>query len=223
MRSSWPLRVLIGFVTISAILPASTSGQSAPKFGSSEVEVVSESEAIDRGDGSGSYHLVTTATDKSLGISVQHELGTERDGYGEVREEEALRALEGKEELYRGESDPSALGPWSDAALTYAVPFDVDFETDSPSTYHAREKQIKQIVQAVVPNAEVTTRGGSDGRTRATIRLPDVQPANDLAKQFVAIRAALHDAGIGLAKMRIEGMAVAPRESAESSPSPSGS
>ncbi|MEJ2152074.1 MAG: hypothetical protein P8Y29_03755, partial [Gemmatimonadota bacterium] len=190
-----------------------------PEFGSTEVEVVSQSEAVDRGDGSGSYHLVTTATDESLGVSVQHELGIERDGYGEVREEEALRALKGKEELFRGESDPSVLGPWSDAALTYAVPFDLDFWTDSPSTYHARDKQIKQIVQAVVPNAEITTRGGSDGRTRATIRLPDVQPVNELAKQFVAIRAAFHDADVGLAKMQIEGRAVAPHEATESAAS----
>ncbi len=214
MRSGWPLQALMVFVSISA-LPASMYGQVTPEFGSTVVEVVSQSEAIDRGDGSGSYHLVTTATDKSLGISVQHELGTERDGYGEVHEEEALRALEGKEELYRGESDPSALGPWSDAALTYAVPFDLDFWTDSPSTYHARDKKVKQIVQAVVPNAEITTRGGSDGRTLATIRLPDVQPVNQLAKQFVAIRTAFHDAGVGLAKMRIEGKAVAPQEATE--------
>jgi hypothetical protein len=203
-------------------LPVSMNGQTAPEFGSTEVEVVSQSEAVDRGDGSGSYHLVTTATDKALGISVQHELGTERDGDGEVREEEALRALEGKEELYRGESDPSALGPWSDAALTYAVPFDRDFWTDSPSTYHARDKQVKQLVQAVVSNAEITTRGGSDGRTRATIRLPDVQPVNELAKQFVAIRTAFHDAGVGLAKMRIEGKAIAPQTAAQSASSEPG-
>ncbi len=222
MRSGWPLQALITFVSITA-LPVSMSGQATPEFGSTEVEVVSESEALDRGDGSGNYRLVTTATDKSLGISVQHELGAERDGYGEVREEEALRALEGREELYRGESDPSALGPWSDAALTYAVAFDVDFETDSPSTYHARDKQVKQIVQAVAPNAEITTRGGSDGRTRATIRLPDVQPVNELAKQFVAIRTALHDAGVGLAKMRIEGKAIAPQAAAQSVSSEPGS
>lgn len=222
MRSGWPLKALIVFVSI-GVLPASMHGQTTPEFGATEVEVVSQSEAIDRGDGSGSYHLVTTATDKSLGISVQHELGTKRDGYGEVREEEALLALEGKKELYRGESDPSALGPWSDAALTYAVPFDLDFWTDSPSTYHARDKKVKQIVQAVVPNAEITTRGGSDGRTRATIRLPDVQPVNELAKQFVAIRAAFHDAGVGLAKMRIEGRAVAPQEATEGASSKPGS
>ncbi len=221
MRSSWSLQALMVLVSLTA-LPASMYSQK-PEFGSTEVEVVSLSEAVDRGDGSGSYHLVTTATDKSLGVSVQHELGTERDGYGEVREEEVLRALEGKEELYRGESDPSALGPWSDAALTYAVPFDLDFWTDSPSTYHARDKQVKQIVQAVVPNAEITTRGGSDGRTQATIRLPDVQPVNELAKQFVAIRAAFHDADVGLAKMRIEGKAVAPPEATESASSEPGS
>lgn len=222
MRSGFPLQALITCVSISA-LPVSTHGQSTPEFGSNEVEVVSQSEAVDRGDGSGSYHLVTTATDESLGISVQHELGTERDSDGEVREEEALRALQGKEELYRGESDPSVLGPWSDAAVTFAVPFDVDFDTDSPSTYHAREKQIKQIVHAVVPNAKVTTRGGSDGRTLATIRLPDVQPANQLADQFVAIRAALHDASVGLAKMRIEGKAIAPQAAAQSASSEPGS
>lgn len=222
MRSGWPLQALIILVSIST-LPASMHGQTTPEFGSTEVEVVSQSEAVDRGDGSGSYHLVTTATDKSLGISVQHELGTERDGYGEIREEEALRALEGKEELYGGESDPSALGPWSDAALTYAVPFDLDYHTDARSNYRARDKQLKQIVETVVPNAQITTRAGSDGRTSATIRIPDVETADQLAKQFVGIRVALCEAGLGLAKMRIEGKAVAPRESAEPPPSQDGS
>lgn len=222
MRSGWPLQALITCVLISA-LPVNMNGQTTPEFGSTEVEVVSQSEAVDRGDGSGSYHLVTTATDKALGISVQHELGTERDGYGEVREMEALRALEGKEELYRGESDPSALGPWSDAALTYAVPFDLDYHTDARSNYRPRDKQLKQIVQVVVPNAQVTTRAASDGRTSATIRLPDVQAADELAKQFVGIRVALCEAGVGLAKIRIEGKAVAPQKSAEQPPSEAGS
>ena len=71
-------------------------------------------------------------------------------------------------------------------------------------------------------NAEITTRGGSDGRTRATIRLPDVQPVNELAKQFVAIRTAFHDAGVGLAKMRIEGKAIAPQAAAQSASSEPG-
>jgi hypothetical protein len=222
MQSGWLLHALIGFVSISAIMPAQATGQTAQEFGSAEVEVVSESEAADRGDGSGSYHLVTTATDNSLGISVQHELGTERDGYGELKEKEVLRALEGKDERYQGESDPSALGPWSDAVLTYAVPFDLDYHTDARSNYRARDKQVKQIVQVVVPSAQVTTRAGSDGRTRATIRLPEVQPADALAKQFVAIRVALCDAGVGLAKIRIEGKAVAPQGNAEPASSEAG-
>ena len=223
MRSGWLLQVLIGFVSISAILPAKINGQTVGEFGSTEVEVISESEAVDRGDGSGSYHLITTATDKSLGVSVQHELDTERDGYGEVHEREALRALEGKKEQYHGESDPSALGPWSDAVLTYAMPFDIDFHTDARSNYRARDKHVKQIVHVVVPNAQVTTRAGSDGRTSATIRLPDVQPADELAKQFVAVRVALCDAGVGLAKVRIEGLAVAPQGNTEPSSSEPGS
>ncbi|MFN2384502.1 MAG: hypothetical protein ABR559_09640, partial [Gemmatimonadota bacterium] len=65
-------------------------------------------------------------------------------------------------------------------------------------------------IQAVVSAAAVSTRRGSDGRTTATVDLPEARPADALAADFLAIRQALRAADLGMAKLRITGRALPP-------------
>jgi hypothetical protein len=60
----------------------------------------------------------------------------------------------------------------------------------------------------------VSAKGGSDGRTSATIEIPGEHAADALAEQFVGIREALREADLGLAKLVIKGHAMAPGQTA---------
>lgn len=201
------------------VLPVSAMGQSeTPDFGASNVQVVSELRGQDRGDGSGSYALITSLTDASSDVTLRHELSTERTVEGEVVSGETLLVLQGDQERYRSESDPSALGPYAVHAMTWALPFDVEFHHEPRKNYRAQQKQVAEVVQSVVPDAKVSTKSGSDGRTMATIEVPGSHPADILAQRFVGIREALYDAELGMAKLVIKGTAVAPGESVAESP-----
>lgn len=200
------------------VLPVLAMGQSAPDFGGSMVQVVSELRGQDRGDGSGSYALVTSLTDPSSAVTLRHELTTERTVEGEVVSKESLLVLERDQERYRSESDPSALGPYAMHATTWAIPFDVGFHSDPQKNYRPPQKRIAELVQAVVPDAKVSTKAGSDGRTSATIEVPGSHPADVLARHFVGIREVIHEADLGLARLVIKGLAVAPGESVPDSP-----
>ena len=199
-------------------LPVLAMGQSAPDFGASAVQVVSELRGQDRGDGSGSYALVTSLTDASSDVTLRHELTTERTVEGEVVSSESLLVLEGDQERYRSESDPSALGPYAMQATTWAIPFDVEFHPDPRTNYRPQQKKIAELVEVIVPDAKVSTKAGSDGRTSATIEVPGSHPANLLAQHFVGIREALREADLGLAKLVLKGTAVAPGEPVAESP-----
>lgn len=200
------------------VLPVLAMGQSAPDFGMSTVLVVSELRGQDRGDGSGSYALVTSLTDVSSEITLRHELTTERTVEGEVVSKESLLVLEGDQERYRSESDPSTLGPYATHATTWAIPFDVEFHPDQQKNYRPQQKKVAELVHVVVPDAKVSTKAGSDGRTSATIEVPGSHPADVLARHFVSIREAIHEADLGMAKLVIKGTAVAPGESVAESP-----
>ncbi|MGH7564358.1 MAG: hypothetical protein ACREK5_08035 [Gemmatimonadota bacterium] len=212
------LRVVFTLIGACLVLPVPASGQIAPDFGRSTVEVVSEWQGKDRGDGSGSYSLVTTLTDGSTRVSIRHELSAERDVQGELASNEFLIVLEGGDERYRAEGDPSALGPYAVHATSWAIPFDLEFHPDPRGSYRAREKRVAEVVRSVVPDAEVSVRGGSDGRTSATIEVPGEHAADLLARQFVGIREAFREADLGLAKLVIKGHATAPAATAVASP-----
>lgn len=200
------------------VLPVLAMGQSAPDFGVSTVQVVSELRGQDRGDGSGSYALITTLTDASTDVSLRHELSTERTAEGEVISNESLLVMQGNDERYRTESDPSALGPYSVHATTWAIPFDVEFHPDPRKNYRAQQKKVAETVHAVVADAKVATKAGSDGRTSATVDVAGSHPADKLAQHFVGIREALCEADLGMAKLVIKGTALAPGEAVAESP-----
>jgi hypothetical protein len=62
----------------------------------------------------------------------------------------------------------------------------------------------------VIPEAKVSTRRASDGRTTAEVGISEPQAADALAEKFLAIRRAIREADIGLARLRIRGTATAP-------------
>ena len=174
-----------------------------------ELEVVSEWTGQDRGDGSGSYRLLTRVTDGGAEMTIEHELSAERDVKLEVHSSESLRVLRGDEETARAESDPAALGVWADPAVAYAIPFDLEFSSNPRKSYRPRDKQVADLVHSAAPDARISTRAGSDGRTMAVVEIPGVLPVQDLARAFVAIRQAFADADVGLAKLQIKGRAEA--------------
>ena len=176
-------------------------------FADATVEIVSEWTGQDRGDGSGSYHLKTRVTDSRTGVTIEHELLADRTVDMEVESTESLVVLEGKVEKARASSDPAPLGPWADTAIAYVLPFDNEFSTDPPKSYRPRDKQVADLVHSAAPEARVSTRAGSDGRTMAVVEIPGVLPVEDLAKRFVGIRAAFREAEVGLAKLQIKGQA----------------
>jgi hypothetical protein len=201
------------------VFPVLAMGQSAtPDFGVSNVQVVSELRSQDRGDGSGTYALMTTLTDASSEVTLRHELTSERTVEGEVISKELLLVLEGDKERYRSESDPAALGPYAVAATTWAIPFDVDFHDEPRKNYRAQQKKVAEIVHAVVPDAKISTKSGSDGRATAAIEVPGSHPVDLLAQRFVGIRDALYEADLGMAKLVIKGTAIAPGETVADSP-----
>ncbi|HKY59484.1 MAG TPA: hypothetical protein VJP59_00595 [Gemmatimonadota bacterium] len=205
-------------VAATFVMPVLAMGQSGPEFGVSSVQVVSELRGQDRGDGSGSYSLATSLRDASSDVTLRHELSTERTVEGEVVSKETMLVLEGDEERYRSESDPEGLGPYAVHATTWALPFDVEFRPDPRKNYRAQQKKVAEIVHGVVPDAKVSTKSGSDGRTSASIEVPGSHPADVLARHFVEIRVALREADLGMAKLVIKGTAVAPGETVAESP-----
>lgn len=196
--------VLLGAV---ALAPAAAPAQTAPAFDGATLDVSSEWVGQDRGDGSGSYRLTTRVTDGRAGWTIEHELAAERGVDLETSSTETLRVFQGDEEMASADSDPAALGQWSNPAVAYAIPFDVEFNTDPRKSYRPRQKQVEELARSAAPEARVSTRSASDGRTSATIEIPGVHPVAELAQQFVGIRQALRDADVGLAKLQIKGQA----------------
>ena len=196
--------VLLGAV---ALAPAVARAQTVPAFDGATLDVSSEWVGQDRGDGSGSYRLTTRVTDGRAGWTIEHELAAERGVDLETSSTETLRVFQGDEEMASADSDPAALGQWSNPAVAYAIPFDVEFNTDPRKSYRPRQKQVEELARSAAPEARVSTRSASDGRTSATIEIPGVHPVAELAQQFVGIRQALRDADVGLAKLQIKGQA----------------
>jgi hypothetical protein len=199
------LAILIGIAAL--VSPVRARGQTMPAFGGETLDVTSEWTGQDRGDGSGSYHLVTRVTDSRTGTTIQHELGADRSVDQEVESNESLRVLDGDTEKARVESDPSGLGAWAEPAVAYAIPFDTEFNSEPRKTYRPRDRQVTDIVRSAAPDARVTTRAASDGRTTAVVEIPGVLPVADLARTFVDIHKAFHNADVGLAKLQIKGRA----------------
>ncbi|HUP20186.1 MAG TPA: hypothetical protein VM778_09570 [Gemmatimonadota bacterium] len=204
MRGSVPAALLAVLVS----LPVAARAQSSFPAGA---DVVSELKAQDRGDTSGSYELTTRVTDG--GTTIEHALKIERDVYGDNHETESIRVLEGDVERARSNSDPSALGPWADAAIRWAIPFAMDFSGEARRNYRPQERKVRELVQGVVPDARVSTRAGTDGRTVADVEIQGQRPANELAEAFVGIRNAIREADIGLARLRLRGRATTPAAS----------
>ena len=199
------LTLLVGLAT----LTSTGRAQTAPAFDGATLDVVSEWTGQDRGDGSGSYRLITRVTDARAGMTIEHQLAADRDVQLEVESSESLRVLQGESETARAESDPAALGVWSGPAVAYAIPFDLEFRTEPRKSYRARDRQVGDIVHSVAPDARISTRAASDGRTMAVVEIPGVLPVEDLARTFVGIRQAFADADVGLAKLQIKGRAEA--------------
>ncbi len=199
--------VKLGLLGAVLLAPAMGRAQTAPAFDGATLDVRSEWVGQDRGDGSGSYRLTTQVTDERAGWTIQHELSAERGADLETTSTESLKVLEGDQETASAESDPAALGQWAGPAVEFAIPFDVEFNTDPRKSYRPRQKQVEELVHSASPEARVSTRAASDGRTSATVEIPGVQPVAELARQFVGIRQAFRDADVGLAKLQIKGQA----------------
>ena len=197
--------VMVAALVLAA--PALAFAQAVPGFGATTVDVVSEWTGQDRGNGSGSYHLKTRVTDGREGVTIEHDVSAERTVEQEIESTESLVVLEGKVEKARSGSDPAPLGAWSDPAIAYVLPFDLEFSTDPRKSYRPRDKQVAELVHSVAPDARVSTRAASDGRTMAAVEIPGVLPVAELAARFVGIRSAFRDAEIGLAKLQIKGQA----------------
>ena len=196
--------LLLGAVVLA---PAVARAQTAPAFDGATLDVSSEWVGQDRGDGSGSYRLTNRVTDGRAGWTIEHELAAERGVDLETSSTETLKVFQGDEEMASAGSDPAALGQWSNPAVAYAIPFGVEFNTDPRKSYRPRQKQVEELARSAAPEARVSTRSASDGRTSATIEIPGVHPVAELARQFVGIRQALRDADVGLAKLQIKGQA----------------
>lgn len=174
-------------------------------FADGPVQVVSEWTTLDRGDGSGAYSLVTSAA--AGDFKVEHSLQATRSVRQDVAETELVRVLQGGRETARSGSDPSVLGAWGEVALTWTIPFDLGYDAAPRKTYRLNDKKVREIVTAVLPDARVTTRAGSDGRLAAQVEVPGVRPVDQLAAAFAAVRAAFDDAGVGIARLKIQGAA----------------
>ncbi len=177
------------------------------------VSVLSEWKAQDRGDGSGTYQLANTVTGGS--IVLEHNLSANRDVQQEITITEAMRLMENGSERAHAGGDPTALGPWADTAARYVLPFAVDFSGVPRRNYRPNDRLVKTLVQSVVPEAKISTRAATDGRTTAEVEIPGTFPVNVLAEKFLGIRQALREAEVGLAKLRIRGTASAPEPAPE--------
>jgi hypothetical protein len=204
MRTTAVKLILPGIVLLA---PAMGRAQTAPAFHGATLDVSSVWVGQDRGDGSGTYRLTTRVTDGRAGFTIQHELAAERAPDLQLTSTESVKVLQGDQEMAAAESDPSALGQWADPAVAYAIPFGVEFNTDPRKSYRPRQKPVEELVRSASPEARVSTRSGSDGRTSATVEIPGVLPVAELARQFVGIRQAFRDADVGLAKLQIKGQA----------------
>lgn len=204
-RLARKITLLIGFAAL--VQPSGAPAQTTPAFQGATLEVVSEWTGQDRGDGSGSYRLTTRVTDSRAGMTIQHQLAADRNVRLEVESTESLSVYQGETETAHAESDPTALGAWAEPAIAYAIPFDVEFGSEPPKTYRPRQRQVEEIVHSAAPDARVSTRAASDGRTMAVVEIPGVLPVTDLARMFVGIREAFADADVGLAKLQIKGQA----------------
>lgn len=192
--------------TILTLLPAAAHSQTF----AGPATVVSEWQAQDRGDGSGSYLLDTAVTGPS-GVTLEHVLASERGADGIQTDDESFRVLEGERETARAGSDPTDLGPaYGQAAIAWTLPFDLDFDPTPKRTYRPRDKEVRKLVRGVVEGAKVSIRVASDGRTMADVQVPETLPADELAQRFVGIRDAIRDADYGLAHLKITGTATAP-------------
>ena len=200
--------LLLAILSLSAA--ASASAQSTI---TGDVVVVSEWKGQDRGDGSGTYELTTTVSTGLL--ELVHALTATRNVEQEVASTEYMRVLENGSEKARGTSDPGALGPWAGPFVAYVVPFDVDLTGVPRRNYRPSDGRVKEIVHSVVPEAKVSTRRASDGRTSAEVQLEGTFPADVLAEKFLAIRRAFREAEVGLARLRIRGTASAPTPATE--------
>lgn len=205
-RAARKLALLIGFAAL-VPAPGAVAQTNAAFQGGATLEVVSEWTGQDRGDGSGSYRLITRVTDTRAGMTIQHQLAADRDVQLEVESSESLSVYEGESETAHAESDPTALGVWAEPAIAYAIPFDVEFSTDARKSYRPRDRQVEELVHSAAPDARVSTRAASDGRTMAVVEIPGVLPVAELARMFVGIRQAFADADVGLAKLQIKGQA----------------
>lgn len=203
--SVFRVAALCGLVILAT--PTLGRGQGATAFEGTTLDVTSEWLGQDRGDGSGTYRLTTRVTDPAAGLTILHELVADRKVDQQVESSETLRVLEGDAERAHAGSDPSELGAWSNAAIAYAIPFDTGFDSEPRKTYRPRDKQVTELVRSAAPDAKVTTRASSDGRTTAVVEIPGVVPVSDLAHQFVEIHQAFREADVGLAKLQIKGRA----------------
>lgn len=202
------LALLLFFLSAS-VLPL--RGQS-PVFGTGPVSIVTEWKGLDRGDGSGAYELVTRATDPASGMSIEYAQTITRNVDGEEIPTEKLRVLNGESERSHGSSSPASLGLRDDAAAVYAIAFNAEFVGQARKNYRPSDKRVREIAHSVEPEAKVSTRPATDGRTTADVEIPGVHPVDVLAGKFLAIRRAFRDAEVGLAKLRIRGTASAPIE-----------
>lgn len=204
-RATRKIALLIGLAAL--VAPSRAAAQTAPAFQGATLEVVSEWTGQDRGDGSGSYRLTTRVTDSRAGMTIQHQLAADRNVRLEVESSESLSVYEGDSETAHAESDPTALGVWAEPAIAYAIPFDVEFSSEARKSYRPRDRQVEELVHSAAPDARISTRAASDGRTMAVVEIPGVLPVADLARMFVGIRQAFADADVGLAKLQIKGQA----------------
>jgi hypothetical protein len=204
-RATRKIALLIGLAAL--VAPSRAAAQTASAFQGATLEVVSEWTGQDRGDGSGSYRLTTRVTDSRAGMTIQHQLAADRNVRLEVESSESLSVYEGDSETAHAESDPTALGVWAEPAIAYAIPFDVEFSSEARKSYRPRDRQVEELVHSAAPDARISTRAASDGRTMAVVEIPGVLPVADLARMFVGIRQAFADADVGLAKLQIKGQA----------------
>lgn len=197
-----------GFTGIAVAVLLTTAAPAAAQsdsFDAGPVRVVSEWTALDRGDGSGDYTLVTKASVD--GVEIEHALKAARSPMQEVDETETIRVLQGGAETARSGSDPTALGPWAEPAMRWALPFDLGFDAAPRKSYRLNDRKVREIVAGVIPDAKLSTRAGSDGRGMAQVEVPGVRPVEELAAAYVGLRKAFDEAGIALARLTIRGTA----------------
>lgn len=203
--------VLSGTVALATIVtPLSATAQSASAFGAGEVEITVEQTAKESGDGSGEYSLTTIVRDDRHGVEIVHELTKVRTVMMEIERDEWMVVKENGAEIATAGSDPAALGPWRDLAIDWVIPFAVEWDPERMKNYRPRETEVREAVQAAVPDTSVRTRATSDGRTTASVSVDGTVPVDRLAEMIVEIRDELEDADIALATLRISATATAP-------------